>query len=187
MDGKGHAITTLLVGILVGKYLIAHGVEQFLSTLFVFGAFLTCHSADVWGISAISPDADIHIGRIIGKNIHRKWYFHSFLLSLPLFWAGAYFFNINAQLSAFLFGTAFGWNAHIVEDDIWSRLKGTRKKPFPLWVELTSLMMLGLSVLGVLATASPQYLLLFEKLYYTVGLGFIPANFGFPLTLPSSG
>lgn len=179
LNGKGHAITTLVVSVIIAKMLSGWGVSSVIGTMFVIGSFLTCHSADVWGISAISPDADLMFERKFGLRIHRKWYFHSFILSLPFMWVGTSFISVNNSLASLFMGMAFGWNAHIIEDDFWSRWHSHKKQPFPVWVEFTSLMTLGLAVLGILAIAHPSiYYHKFHSLYYVFALGFIPEHFG---------
>lgn len=182
MNGSQHAITTLFITIFLLRIYGGY-MPDTAKLLLVFGAFISSHTATIWGIPSFSPDMDLMIGRLLSVNIHRKWYFHSYLLMIPIVWAANYFLtrSYNVEVGSLLLGVNLGWNAHIIEDWLWSSVKNNRRY-FSDWVIATSLLGVITSLFG-LGLAKPEYfsdyLMVYNVLYYTVYFGFIPVVLGF--------
>lgn len=182
VNGAQHAITTLILTIILlkiyGGYMLSEA-----QVLLVLGAFISSHTAKIWNIPSFSPDMDLLIGRRLGVNIHRKWYFHSYILMIPVVWLANYYLSsgVNTMLGVFLLGINFGWNAHIIEDWLWSRIKNNRKS-IGDWQITTSLIGMIVSLFG-LGMVRPEYfheyIIIYELFYYTFYLGFIPHILGF--------
>jgi hypothetical protein len=178
MNGAQHAVTTLFLTILLLR--IYHGyLPNIAEILFVFGAFISSHTAKIWNIPSFSPDMDILIGNYLGVNIHRKWYFHSYILMIPVVWYANFLLTNtdNVELGSLLFGINFGWNAHIIEDWIWSRIKHNRKSIGNFQID-TSLIGMLVSLFGM-GLVRPEYfydyIIAYKVLYYTFYFGFIPS------------
>lgn len=181
MDGAQHAVTTLILSLLLLKIYDVY-IPIFAKVLLVFGAFVSSHTATIWNIPSFSPDMDLLISKKLGVNIHRRWYFHSYLLMIPIVWLANYYMELgNITVGVFLFGLNFGWNLHIIEDWIWSVIKHN-KRYFSDWV-------IGTSILGVIVSLTgmclvkpeyfSEYLVIYKVLYYTLYLGFVPRIISF--------
>ena len=168
MNGKEHFFVTLIVMLVIG-YFTSDRINMFYWYILTIGAVMSSNSSRDYGFNIFSPDIDLVFLKY-GKNIHRKWYTHSYVPTIPLFLL-SYTYIDSLIFRVFVNGVIIGWNLHVLEDVLGDYLK-YRKTRFSNVVIATSI--IGV-IFGVVATlfilGNTEFSFVFTLIYSTLYFG----------------